>query len=81
MATLTINLNLYMYFDFPLLSFTSFDTSKHTSNKNRRRSRPFLINCFGSQMVKLSCSRTSPSASSTPYADKFIFNRWPASNI
>jgi len=72
MAVLTINLNLYMYLDFPLLSLTSFDTSKHTSNKNNRRSRPFLISCFGSQIVKLSCNRTSPRASSIPYTDKFI---------
>ena len=67
---LTISLNLYMYLDFPLLSFTSFDTNKHMSKRNRRRSRPFLINCFGSQMVKLSCSRTSPSASRMPCTDK-----------
>ena len=32
-------------------------------------------------MVKLSCRRTSPSASSTPYADEFIFNESLASNI
>lgn len=40
---------LKMYFDFPRESFDSLLMIKYISNRNNRRSRPFLINCLLSQ--------------------------------
>ena len=60
---LTISLNLNMYLDLPLLSFTSFEKRRQPSKRKSRRSRPLRMICLGSHTVKVSCSRTSPRAS------------------